>query len=374
MRLPLTLSLYIVRHVVVAFLISLGIILLVVGLGELVEMIRRASHKDVSVPFHIIIEMVLMKIPFTVEKVLPFAMLIGGMVALIRLSKSSELVIARASGISVWQFLAPIVLVAVGFGIFFMTVFNPISSAMISRFEMLEGKYITDRPSTLSISPSGLWLRHVERLPEPFMRQPIEEYILHARRISQSDMMMNRVIIFLYGEQNVFVGRIDAPSARLMDGQWLIENAVASGPGAIPRFHERFLLKTDLSENQIKESFASPKTLSFWELPGFIDTLEKAGFSALRHKLHWHSLLAMPVMLMAMVLIGAVFSLRHHRRGKIGAMIAAGILSGFLVYFISNLIYALGFSGSLPVMLAAWSPPMIACMAATTMLLHLEDG
>lgn len=374
MRLPLTFSAYVARNVLVSFLIALGVILLVVGLGELVEMIRRASHKEHNVPFHIIVEMVLMKIPFTVEKVLPFAMLIGAMVSLIRLSKSSELVVARASGISVWQFLAPVIGVALGLGLFFMTVFNPISSAMISRFEKLEGKYITDRPSTLSVSPSGLWLRHVERLPEGFLGKQVDEYILHARRIAQSDMTMSQVIIFLYGEDHRFLGRIDAPSARLEPGRWYIERATASAPGTIPRYDARFTLQTDLSENQIKESFASPKTLSFWELPGFIDTLEKAGFSALRHRLHWHSLLATPVMLAAMVLIGAVFSLRHHRRGRISIMVAGGILSGFVVYFVANLIYALGFSGGLPVGLAAWAPPLIACMMATAVLLHVEDG
>ena len=374
MRIPLTLSLYIARHVFVAFIIALGIILLVVGLGELVEMIRRASHKENTVPFHIIIEMVLLKMPFTVGRILPFAVLIGAMVSFIRLSKSSELVIARASGISVWQFLAPAILLACTIGMFFITIFNPISSAMISRFEMLEGKYITNRPSTLSVSPSGLWLRHEESLPEPFFDKPVEEYILHARRIGQSTMVMQDVIIFLYGANHRFVGRIDAPRALLEAGQWRIEDTFASAPGRMPKQFDDYTLNTDLSENQIKESFASPKTLSFWELTGFIDTLEKAGFSALRHKLHWHTLLATPVMLSAMLLLGALFSLRHHRRGKIGAMVAFGVLSGFVVYFVSNLIYALGFSGSLPVMLAAWTPPLITVMAATAMLLHVEDG
>lgn len=374
MRLPITLSLYVARNFFVAFAVALLVILFIVGLMELVELIRRASHKEQTVPFHIILEMALMKIPFTAEKVLPFAILIGAMTSLTRLTKSSELIVARASGISVWQFLSPVLATATLIGIFFMAVFNPISSAMISRFEMLEGKYITNKPSVLSISPSGLWLRQVDQLNASFKGKPIKEYVLHARRISQSDMTMSSVIIFLYGADHGFIGRIDAPRASLKEGHWLVNQAVLSAPGMIPRREADYQLATNLSINQIKESFASPKTLSFWELPSFIDTLEKAGFSALRHKLHWQSLLATPFLLASMVLVGAIFSLRHHRRGKVGMLIAAGILSGFVVYFVSNLVYALGFSGGLPVGLAAWAPPLVVSMIGTSFLLHYEDG
>lgn len=374
MRLPVTLSLYIGRQFLAAFAVALLVILLIVGLIELVELIRRASHKEHEVPFAIILEMALMKVPFTAEQVLPFAVLIGAMVALTRLTKSSELIVARSAGVSVWQFLAPAIIGAILLGMFFVGVFNPLSSAMISRFEMLEGKYITNRPSVLSVSPSGLWLRQVESLEDSFNNKPIEEYIIHAQRISQQDMSMTDVIIFLYGEEHAFIGRIDASRATLKPGHWEVEQPMLSAPGIMPRHREIYELKTDLSINQIKESFASPKTLSFWELPRFIHMLEKAGFSALRHKLHWQTLLATPIMLSAMVLIGAVFSLRHFRRGKVGLLIALGILSGFTVYFISNLVYALGFSGSLPVNLAAWTPPLVACMIGMSLLLHYEDG
>ncbi|MAR56327.1 MAG: LPS export ABC transporter permease LptG [Rickettsiales bacterium] len=374
MKLPVIFSQYIAKYVLLAFLIALGGVVIVIGLGELVEMNRRASHKEYEVPFRIVLEMVLMKLPSTAEKILPFAMLIGGMVALSRLSKSSELIVARASGISVWQFLAPALLVAMAVGMFFITVFNPVSSAMIARFESLEGKYITNKPSTLSVSPSGLWLRQVESIDVTFKDKMVEEYIITARRISQNDMTLSDVIIFLYGADHRFLARIDAAKAQLQPGYWEINEAVTSAPGSMPSYDTSYQLKTELEINEIKDSFASPLTLSFWELPGFISTLEKAGFSALRHKLYWHSLLATPVMLVAMMLIAALFSLRHHRRGGVGKMAVMGILSGFVIYFSSNLVYALGFSGSLPVELAAWTPPLIAAMIGVSMLLHLEDG
>ena len=358
-----------------AFAVAIFTILAIIGLIELVELIRRVSHKEQAVPFLTVLEMALMKVPFTAEKILPFAVLIGAMVSLSKLTKSSELIIARASGISVWQFLLPVFLTAMLIGMFFTMVFNPLSSAMITRFEALEGRYITGKPSVLAVSPSGLWVRQVEReMTTSFNKKPIGEYIIHAKRISQQDMSLTQVIIFIFGEDKQFLGRIDAPLTRLQEGYWDIHQPMVSAPGLMSQTLSNYKLETELSIEQIQESYASPKTLSFWELPNFIYVLETAGFSALRHKLHFQTLLSTPFILGSMIMIAAMFSLRIHRRGKISIMIAGGVISGFLVYFTSNLVYALGFSGGLPVILAAWTPPLVTIMVATTVLLHVEDG
>ena len=76
----------------------------------------------------------------------------------------------------------------------------------------------------------------------------------------------------------------------------------------------------------------------------------------------------------AMVLIAATFTLRHARRGTPVHVIASGVMTGFLLYFITDVIYALGISESVPVTLAAWTPSGVATMLGLAMLFHLEDG
>jgi len=129
-----------------------------------------------------------------------------------------------------------------------------------------------------------------------------------------------------------------------------------------------------LTLNKILDSFASPQTLSFWELPDFIDTLESAGFSGQRHKLYWHSLLASPLLLAAMILIAAIFTLRTTGRSGAAASIAGAAISGFVLYFLSDLVYALGQSASIPTLLAAWTPAGVSTMLGVAVLFHIEDG
>lgn len=368
MNFPVTLSLYIARHFSQAIFLALGGLMSVVILLDTVELIRRTSGKA-GISFGTVVEMAFMKTPEMVMRILPFSVLIGAMMALTRLNKTSELTVTRAAGVSVWQFLRPAWFSALVIGLLFVGVFNPIAAAMLERFEQLEARYISGRPSLLSISSSGLWLRDYEIIgDEKFER------ILHALRLSQNERTLRKVIVFRYGRDGEFLGRIDAESATLLDGYWRIDDLIWSVPGKPPFTMPEARMDTTLTFEQIQDSFASPETLSFWELPFFIDLLEESGFSAIRHKLHWQVTLASPLLLISMIFLGAAFSLRLPRRGGVTTLVVAGVFSGFVIYFLSDLVYALGLSGSLPILLAAWTPPVVVLLVGIWFMLHLEHG
>jgi lipopolysaccharide export system permease protein len=151
-------------------------------------------------------------------------------------------------------------------------------------------------------------------------------------------------------------------------------NVIRSVPGKPPETLGEYKLPTTLTLEHIQDSFASPETMSFWHLPAFITTLENAGFSALKHKLYWYTLLANPFLMVGTVLVAAMFSLRLPRHGKIGILMVSGVVTGFLLHFFTDIIFALGAAGTIPVALAAWTPAMVAIMIGAALLLHLEDG
>jgi lipopolysaccharide export system permease protein len=187
-------------------------------------------------------------------------------------------------------------------------------------------------------------------------------------------MTLYNVIVFHFAEGDRFLGRIDAERAVLRPGHWQLSNAWKSSPGTRELFVENLEIPTGLSREKILDSFAPPETISFWSLPDFIELLENAGFSATPHKLQYHRLLATPLLLATLVLLSASFSLRLQRRGQVGLVILGGVLTGFLLYFNSNIVFALGLSGEIPVVLAAWTPATVTLMLGVAVLLHLEDG
>ena len=365
MLLAKTLSAYIARQFFAWFCGVYGAMLSISFLIDYIELLRRGSTKN-GVTLGVLLEMAALKLPHTAQEVMPFAVLFGTMLAFWRLTRNNELVVARAAGVSVWQFLTPAVLVALLTGIIAVTVFNPAASQMEATYEQLDSRYLKQSSEDLALSNSGLWLRQ----SEPGGGQ----VVIHGDKMVAPELLLKQVTLFFFSAEHQYRARVEAQTAELSDGYWLIEKGNrwenSDQPVAVPELR----LPTKFTTHRIEESLASPDTMSFWALPGFISLLEQSGFSAQRHRLQFNILLARPFLFCAMVLVAATFSLRMQRRGGATLMIVGGVGAGFTLYFVSNIVFALGLSAKLPVLLAAWTPTGISLIFGISMLLHLEDG
>jgi lipopolysaccharide export system permease protein len=334
---------------------------------DYLELIRRAGTRP-EATLLVLLEMAALKQPHMAQEIMPFAMLFGTMMAFYRLTRTNELVVARAAGISVWQFLTPPLIGAFLIGALAVGVFNPVASVTQARYEQLENRIMRGGNERMVLSPSGFWLRQADETGD--------HSIVHAERFQMREGMLKDVMILFLANDAKLSERIDAASARLLDGRWEVNDGTrweASKPEQTVPF-ETLSVATNLTSRKIQESFASPETMSFWELPGFIRLLEISGFPAQRHQLYFDGLLARPFLFMAMVLIAASFSLRMQRRGGTSLMIAGGVASGFLLYFFSSVVFALGLSLKIPTALAAWTPAGVSWFLGAALLLHLEDG
>ncbi|MEQ8967058.1 MAG: LPS export ABC transporter permease LptG [Azospirillaceae bacterium] len=360
-----TLYRYIARQFLASFIALMVVLTAVVFLFEFVEMVRRVGSRP-DATMATAIQLTALKMPRTIDALFHFGVLFSAMFALWRLSRSQELVVARASGVSAWQFTLPIVLAAFAIGAVKIAALDPMAAAAYSRFEAMEDTAIHGRTSVLDLSRGGIWLRQ---------RTDDGVATIVAERTGPSGVDLEQVIVFFFDGEGHFTRRIDAERAVLGNGEWDLNDAriSAAGSEAVTR-RDHVTMPTDLTEERIRERFASPETLSFWSLPGFIDTLEATGFSSLRHRLHFQSLLADPALFAAMVFLAAAFSLRNSRRGGTLALIVAGILSGFLIFVLSDVVTALGLSENIPIPLAAWTPAAVCLMVGMAGLLHLEDG
>lgn len=330
---------------------------------DIVDLFNHTAGKHV--PTETVLGMSLLQLPSLGLKLLPFAVLLGGVFAFVRLSRSQELLAIRAAGVSAWNLLAPPLAVAIGLGVLTVTVFTPFSATMLVEFSALEAKYIRGQASQLDISRNGLWLRQGDAQAQS---------VVHALRVADQGVRIDDVVIFVFGTADKFLGRVDARSGELVPGAWKLRDAWVSGGQGPPVHHAEYNLPTTLTATRIQESFAPPDTLSFWALPGFIRNAQQAGFRPTRYQYYFDSLLALPAMFAAMVFMAASFSLRLARLGGLGRVVVQSALAGFGVYFFSTVTQAFGISGKLPVALAAAAPATAAILIGMTLVFHQEDG
>jgi lipopolysaccharide export system permease protein len=362
--LPVTFSLYLSRQFLLSFAVIMVGLLSVVYVGEALELLRRSSaHPDVG--FGLVLSMAGLKLPGTAQVILPSAMLFTALYFFWRMTRTHELEVARAAGVSVWNFLAPVALVALLLGVLEVTVVNPLGSAMIGRFERLEDRHFKNRPTTLDISSSGIWISQADSQGQAF---------IHAESLKPGTFTLSEVTVFENPSNLPRSRRIDAESAVLVPGAWELSSAYVHETAGMAKPVELFRLPTDLTQQKIEDSFASPKSMSFWQLPEFIHTLQSAGLSSVRHELYFQSLLAKPLLLAAMVVLAAVFGLRQARRGGIFGTIVSGLVLGLLLYVFNDVLQTFAQSGGMPVALAAWGPALVGLTAGAAALFHFEDG
>ena len=339
-----------------------GTIFLLIYVLDFVEMLRRTSELP-NVTAGFIAFLSFLRVPAVAEQTIPFAVLGGALFAFLGLTRRLELVVARAAGVSVWQFLAPPLLIALALGLFSIAVYNPAAAALKQRADAIETQIFGHSGS--SNTDTGLWIR----------QKSIDgQAIIRAEESSDHGTVLANVTAFVYEPDGSFLERVEAARAKLQPGFWTMEDVRVTSPDDEPQVEGTYLLATNLTPAQVTQSFVAPDSVSFWDLPSLSQNTEEAGLNATGYRLRFQSLLALPLLLIAMVLIAASFSLRFFRFGGIAKMVSGGVAAGFVLYVATKLVGDLGGAGLLSATVAAWSPAIVGSMLGSLVLLHQEDG
>ncbi|MGY4418373.1 hypothetical protein ACVWY2_000798 [Bradyrhizobium sp. JR6.1] len=132
------------RFVVAAVGVFAGIFVLLV-LVDYIEMVRKTSSL-VGASAITVAETSLFRVPQLLEKLMPFCVLIGAMTCYLALSRRLELVVARAAGVSAWQFISPALVSAIVLGIFATTAYNPVSANLRELSKRMEAELFGSAP------------------------------------------------------------------------------------------------------------------------------------------------------------------------------------------------------------------------------------
>lgn len=332
-------------------------------LVDFVELLRRSTDVEGASAAYVAF-LSLLRTPAVAEQVLPFTVLFGAMVALLNLSRKLELVVARAAGVSAWQFLAPPVTAALVVGALSVFVYNPVSAALKQRADRIETKFFGKGGGSRD-QGAQMWIRQ---------RGDDGQSILVAQTSADQGTTLGRVSAFVFDLEGRFIERVEAETATLQAGAWKLDKARVLTPTSEPRSLETYRLPTRLHPDQVMQAFLPPDAVSFWSLKDVADRTRAAGLDATAYDLRRQTLLARPLALAAMVMVAAAFSLRFFRMGGVARNVLGGVLTGFVLYVVTKLVADLGGAGLVSPAVAAWSPAIGGALFGTLAVLTQEDG
>jgi lipopolysaccharide export system permease protein len=359
-----TLSIYIGMRFLTAIVAVFALCTVLIFMIDFVEMLRQAG-KYGSVPGYLLAWITILRLPAYTEILLPFAVLVGSIGALLMLARKSELAVMRAGGMSVWQFLRPGIGVALILGVLSTTLFNPLAARARDKAEKIYGEAFGRESGALGGKGAGSWLRQ-DGLDG--------QSILNAASARRRGTELTSVTAFVYAKDGSFAERVDAKQATLEEGFWVLKDALVSGVGRQPESFERYLLSTYLTPERAADAFGSVISVSFWELPDLIYVADKAGLSTSPLRTQYGLLLSRPLLCVAMVFLAATVSLRSFRSGGIQTMVVTGMVGGFGFFLFAEISRQVGTAGLAPVWAAVWVPVLLAILCSVTVLLHQEDG
>jgi lipopolysaccharide export system permease protein len=359
-----TLSIYIGLRFLSAVFGVFALCTILIFMIDFVEILRQAG-KGGDVPAWLLVWITVLRLPAYTEILLPFAVLVGAISALLMLSRKSELAVMRAGGMSAWQFLGPGIAVAFLLGVVSVAFYNPLAAAARDKSERLYADAFGRDPNALRAGNSGAWLRQ-----DGFDGQSV----INAAYVSNRGTKLQTVTAFIYDVQGHFGERIEAASATLQDGYWVMKDATIARVGKEPEKFDTYLISTYLTPERVADAFGTVISVSVWELPSLIQVAEKAGISATKLRVQYELLLSRPLMCAAMVFLAATVSLRSFRSGGIQTMVVTGMIGGFGFFLFTEISRHVGSAGLAPAWAAVWVPVTLVILVSLTVLMHQEDG
>ena len=351
-------------HFLSAVMIVFCSLLALIAIVDFFEFARRLGEKK-GVTVIDIAELVALRLPVFSEQMLPFSVMIGAMGSFLILSRRHEFIVARSAGVSVWQFIGLAVVIAASLGVFATTIYSPLSSATWDRAVRIEAAMFDDNSTLFQANTDGLWLR----------QQSIDGHaIVQAKAASDLGRRLSGVHIFAFDHAGRFIERIDARSAELQPGTWVLHKARVFSATKAPVEFETYRVSTNLIAEQVRGSSEVREAVSFWELPAAVAAAERAGLRTERYRLLYQVYLVQPLLLVTMVVIAAAFSLKVFRLGGVGKMMLGSVLAGFFLFLAARIGQELGASGSVDPILATWLPIAFGASMGCLALLHQEDG
>jgi lipopolysaccharide export system permease protein len=358
-----TLNLYLVRRFAVwLMIVTLGFGAIAM-LGDFLEMLRLANRLNLGAGTAF--GFTLHRLPLLLMDFLPFVFLFATVFCLLRLSQAQELAVIRAAGLSVWQFLKPLLVFTFVLSTLIILALEPIGAQLHNRFTDSYAA-LTSQKSSLSFSTGGVWFRETTQSGS---------YISRAKQIddAQAGRLLD-VEIIQFDESGAFESRITAPSGQIADGLFRL---------TAPRFYRRdeavktlpqWELSSSLTSSSLADNFANARIINVWQLPGYIAAAGKSGIDVTRHEVRLQSLLALPILLMAMVMVAACFSLPTGRMFTSGQTLGLSVLCGFGLFLFNDFIVLMGELNLMPPITASWVPAFIALLLSISYLLTTEDG
>lgn len=371
-RFPLILDEYVMGNFLRNFALVLGALVVLFIIFTFFELIGDILRY--RTPLTIVGEYLLNLIPFILNSIMPLCSLVAVLITFGALNRTSELTAMKATGISLYRIIAPVLVIATVLSAL-LFVFDESYLPDANRRQEALLSVIRGKPAQTFLRPDRKWMSgqtssSVDGKPEPTR-------IFYYQFFDPDRNLFANLTVFEFqpGTFNL-TRRIYAQSARWDEklGEWVFEDGwQRTFKGESITSYQPFTVATfsEIHEqpSYFKKVDRQSEQMSYAELSRYIRDLKQSGFDTMRLRVQLDYKLAYPMMTLVLAILAIPFSVLAGKRGSV-AGIGTAIGVAICYWIIAGVFENLGDVNSLPAILAAWSPDALFAIAGTYLLLR----
>jgi LPS export ABC transporter permease LptG/LPS export ABC transporter permease LptF len=366
-RFPLILDEYVLRSFLANFglvMLAFVMLLLVFTFFELLGDIIRNRTPLVTVG-----EYLLNLMPSMVYVSTPLGVLIAVLGTFGLLNRSSELTAMKATGISLYRVITPVLVIA-GLLAVALFAFDDFYLPVANRKQEALRMTIKGKPPQTYLRPDRKWIFGEQKPGQPGR-------IYYYRFFdTDRDQFADLTVFEFDPETFLLTRRIFAANVMWQPQlhQWLFENGwerTFKGDEVSSFRNFDVATFTDLGEQPayFKKELRQSQEMNFSELERYIRDLQQGGFDVVRLRVALFHKFAYPAIALVMAVLAVPFALSMGKRGSLTG-IATAIGIAIVYWVVAGLFESMGNASMLPPALAAWSPDILFGMAGGYLLLR----
>jgi LPS export ABC transporter permease LptG/LPS export ABC transporter permease LptF len=365
---PLLLDEYVMRSYATNFLMALGVFAILYVVFTFFELMGDIIRNQT--PFIIVGEYLVNLIPYIVSAVTPLCSLLAVLITFGSLNRASELTAMKATGISLYRVVAPILVFAAILATALFA-FNESYLPEANRRQQALRAEIKDKPAQ-TFNLAGR--QFISGQPG---EQGTPTRIFYYQAFDPDRNVFADLTVFEFDPQTFTLQRrIYAKNVQWDPtvNRWIFDNGwQRSFSGVTIASYQPFTVSTfpEIHEQPgyFKKEFKPSDEMSYNELTNYIADLRQSGFDTVKLHVQLENKLSVPAITFVMAILAVPFALSMGRRGGlIGIATAIGVAIGY--WFVAQVFVSMGNINTLPPLLAAWSPDLLFGITGTYLLLR----
>jgi len=368
---PLILYKYFTKDIFKYFLFALFSLIIVIFFIDFVELFRRSSNKVgvshlVKADIFDVINMALLKIIGNIQKVIPFAALIGSISCFNQWRKKNYYIISKTSGVSLWGILSPILISFFIIGIISVLILNPFATLLNKKYDNLQTVFFNKKElKTLSFDTKGFWIKQTSNK---------SNLLINANKINEDSNTLYDVNIFVYDQDQFFKKRISAKRAVFSSEKINLFEVILTKNNSEQQKLEKMIIFIKSDQNNLNVATIEPEKIFIFDFPRYLKQMEQYGLNTSKHLLQFFKLICYPFLIISMILLSASLMLRSSERKIEVGIISLSLVVGFGLYFIGDFIFALGSSEKLPPLLSGFGPTLIGLFSGCYLTSDIDEA